>query len=149
AVLGWHDNAQQFESWFRQMVLPYVVGGVVTSEHNNQSLPGLVFRLATESPSFSTYVNDVYTPLEYHNFVNVGPGAAKWLVKGAMGVFALAAVWACRTPTRPREGWRLPAEFALVLLGMLLFCERTWKHHCVTLLLPFAVLCYHLAVCRP
>ena len=25
---------------------------------------------------------------------------------------------------------------------MLLFSERTWKHHCVTLMLPFAVLSY-------
>ena len=30
-------------------------------------------------------------------------------------------------------------EFSVVVLGMLLFCERTWKHHCVTLLLPFTV----------
>jgi hypothetical protein len=29
---------------------------------------------------------------------------------------------------------------------MLLFSERTWKHHCVTLVLPFAVICYYLAV---
>src|SRR5262249_35768221 len=35
-------------------------------------------------------------------------------------------------------------EYSLVVLGMLLFSERTWKHHCVTLLLPIAVLCYHL-----
>src|SRR5439155_630389 len=26
-----------------------------------------------------------------------------------------------------------------------LFSERTWKHHCVTLMLPFAVLVYYLA----
>jgi hypothetical protein len=39
----------------------------------------------------------------------------------------------------------LAAEFSLILVGMLLFSERTWKHHCVTLLLPFAVLCYGLA----
>jgi hypothetical protein len=32
---------------------------------------------------------------------------------------------------------------------MLLFSERTWKHHCVTLVLPFAVLAYYLAMCRP
>jgi alpha-1,2-mannosyltransferase len=36
-----------------------------------------------------------------------------------------------------------------VLLGMLIFSERTWKHHCVTFLAPFAVLSYYLAVCRP
>ena len=29
---------------------------------------------------------------------------------------------------------------------MLLFSERTWKHHCVTLLLPFSVVVYYLAV---
>ena len=32
---------------------------------------------------------------------------------------------------------------------MLIFSERTWKHHCVTLALPFAVLTYFLGVCRP
>ena len=32
---------------------------------------------------------------------------------------------------------------------MLIFSERTWKHHCVTFLAPFAVLSYYLAVCRP
>ena len=66
-----------------------------------------------------------------------------------MGLFALLVVWVCRTPTTPREGWRLSAEFSIVLLGMLLFSERTWKHHCVTLVLPFAVICYYLATCSP
>jgi hypothetical protein len=32
---------------------------------------------------------------------------------------------------------------------MLLFSERTWKHHCVTLVLPCAVILYFLAVERP
>ncbi len=37
----------------------------------------------------------------------------------------------------------------MIVLGMLLFSERTWKHHCVTLMLPFGVLCYYLATYRP
>ena len=32
---------------------------------------------------------------------------------------------------------------------MLLFSERSWKHHYVTLALPFAVLCYYLSACSP
>jgi hypothetical protein len=32
---------------------------------------------------------------------------------------------------------------------MLLFSERTWKHHCVTLMLPFTVLVYYYAACDP
>jgi hypothetical protein len=39
----------------------------------------------------------------------------------------------------------LAAEFGMVLLGILLFGERTWKHHAVTLCVPFAVLAYALA----
>jgi hypothetical protein len=45
--------------------------------------------------------------------------------------------------------WPLAAEFSLIVLGMLLFSERTWKHHCVTLVLPCAVILYYLAVERP
>jgi alpha-1,2-mannosyltransferase len=147
--LGVETNAQRLSSWYKQMIEPYVFGGVVTSEHHNQSLPGLVFRLTTPSPSFSTYRQHQYTPLEYHNFLSLDRTTAGYLVKGCMAVFAGLVVWTCRTPTTPRHGWRLAAEFSLVALGMLLFSERTWKHHCVTLLLPFAVLTYYLAVCHP
>ena len=59
-------------------------------------------------------------------------------------------LFVCRAPIRAtssatidvRRGWRLAAEYSLILVGMLLFSERTWKHHCVTLVLPFAVICY-------
>src|SRR5262249_12835412 len=73
----------------------------------------------------------------------------KWILKGCMLAFALLVVWTCRTPFTSRNGWRLAAEYSIVILGMLIFSERTWKHHCVTLVAPFAVLCYYLAVCRP
>jgi hypothetical protein len=192
--MGWERNEQHLVSWYEDMVRPFVLEGKVTSEHNNQSLPGLVSRLATHSPSFSTYIHDQYTPTHYDNLLDLSPGQASFFVKGCMALFALLVVWVCRTPTEgnpkseirnPKEiskpntqiskplailfgisdffrasfgfrisdfgfpaqraGWRLSAEFSIVLLGMLLFSERTWKHHCVTLVLPFAVICYHLA----
>ncbi len=146
ALLGWSDNLELLRSWFNQMVWPYVAGGVVTSEHPNQSLPGLVARLFTHSPSFNTFEGDKYVPTAYHTIVDLG-SAAKWLVKGAMALFVLMVVTLFRTPTeKPRTRAGLGAEFALIMLGMLLFSERTWKHHAVTLLLPFAVLSYHLAM---
>jgi hypothetical protein len=147
--LGWQENAERLAGWYEQMVKPYLVQGVVTSEHNNQSLPGLVHRLTTHSPSFSTYVENQYTPVAYHNFLDLNANAARWLLKGCMAVFAGLIVWVGRTPLVPRHGWRLAAEYSLVVLGMLLFSERTWKHHCVTLVLPFGVLTYYLAVLRP
>jgi hypothetical protein len=70
-------------------------------------------------------------------------------VKGCLALFALLVVWCCRTPSEQRAGWEVGAEMAIVVLGMLLFSERTWKHHCVMLMLPFAVLWYYLStVCR-
>jgi hypothetical protein len=147
--LGVEKNNQRLLSWYHTMVEPFVVRGEVTPEHENQSLPGLVFRLTTDSPSFSTFIDDRYTPLEYDNLVSLDPLWARLLVKGCMALFAGVVVWTCRTPAARRGGWRPAAEYGLIALGMLLFSERTWKHHCVTLLLPFAVLCYYGAACHP
>jgi hypothetical protein len=152
-VLGWELNWRSLMSWIDVMILPFVTGGFVTPEHNNQSLPGLIARLLTVAPSYSTYIGGEYFPMRYDNIADIGPHAAGLLVKGFMALFALMVIWTCRAPIaepgRPvrdvRRGWRLTAEYSLICLGMLLFSERTWKHHCVTLLLPFAVLCYGLA----
>ena len=89
--------------------------------------------------------NDVYTPTEYHNILSLGPRAAGWVVKLCMAIFA-AAVRMVLPDADPAAGrTELAAEYSLVVLGMLLFSERTWKHHAVTLVLPFAVVCYVLA----
>jgi len=146
-IMGPDSYQKQLYSWCHLMVHPFVVEGKVTSEHENQSLAGLVNRLFTHSPSFSTYdKNDQYCPTRYDNVLSLAPEVAWWLIKGFLGLFALVVVWSCRTPTQPRQSWRLAAEFSLILLGMLLFSERTWKHHGVTMALPFAVLSYVLAV---
>jgi hypothetical protein len=146
-MLGFRENQEYLHTWYRRMVQPYAEGEV-TSEAVNQSLPGLLTRLLTHRPSFSTRAFDVRTPSEYHNLADIGPGAVQWIVKGCMAGFALLVMWRCRTPVGERQSWRLLAEFSIVILGMLLFSERTWKHHCVTLLLPFAVLCYAISALR-
>ncbi|MCC6421099.1 MAG: DUF2029 domain-containing protein [Gemmataceae bacterium] len=148
-LLGMDRNADYLGAWVDRMVVPFVVRGEVWSEHNNQALPGLAARLLTDSPSFSKYVGNDKQALEYHNVARLDPELVRWGLKAVMGLFALVVVWTCRTPTTERTGWRMAAEFSLILLGMLLFSERTWKHHCVTLLLPFAVIVYYLSACRP
>jgi len=176
--LGMDRNLELLSSWEKQMIEPFVVNGVVASEHNNQSLPGLAYRLTTHSPSFSKFDYDLwnYTPLEYHNWLALNPKTVQWFLKACMAAFVLLVIWSCRTPfgvasgrwlvarqEKPTasllatghwplatgRGWPLAAEFGIIVLGMLLFSERTWKHHCVTLLLPFAVILYYLAVERP
>ena len=156
-ILGFEANHNAVFAWYEGMIKPFLIGGVVTPEYANQSLPGILARLLTHAPSASIYVNDIYTPTEYNNLMNLDPAIVKRIVQGCMAIFALVVIWRCRTPIRPRSGatdraaivairkdWRLVAEFGLITLGMLAFSERTWKHHCVTLMIPIAVLCFAL-----
>jgi alpha-1,2-mannosyltransferase len=150
AVLGWDANRELLTSWFDVMVRPFAQDGKVTSEHPNQSLPGLSFRLFTREPSFVSYdEDDKPYGADYHTVIDLGPDTARLLVKLAMAAFGVAILCLCRWPAHrpdvPRGGLALAAEFAFITLGMLLFSERTWKHHAVTLILPFAVLTAALA----
>jgi hypothetical protein len=156
--LGMDRNLELLSSWEKQMIEPFVVNGVVASEHNNQSLPGLAYRLFTHSPSSSKFNYELwrYMPQEYSNWLALAPKTVQWFLKACMVAFALLVIWSCCTSFAPAgssqqyyPGWSLAAEFSLIVLGMLLFSERTWKHHCVTLLLPIAVILYYLAVERP
>jgi hypothetical protein len=150
---GWDRNWAALVAWKQGMIDPYLIHGVVTPEKENQSLPGVLTRLLTHAPSFSAWVDNVYTPLAFHNLADLDSATIKRIVQACQALFVLLMVLICRTPVRAagvssvdvRRGWRLAAECSLILVAMLLFSERTWKHHCVTLLLPFAVLCYAIA----
>jgi hypothetical protein len=144
-ILGFRENIDQLLGWSRVMLLPFVKDGFITTEHHNQSLPGVVYRLLTHSPSFVTYPNGTWTPAEYHNLTDIGNSWAKWIVRSAQVAFVVLIAAVCRTAKNIRGGWQLCAEFSLVAVGMLIFSERTWKHHCVTLLLPFCAIVYYLS----
>jgi hypothetical protein len=139
-VFGFDRNAELLDAWYSLMVKPAIVDNRVTSEHPNQSIPGVVFRLLTKSPSFLVYPNNIPTPAAFHNLTDIGVDGARWIVKGCLAAFAVLIMMLCRAQRDLRSGVRVAAECSLIVLGMLLFSERTWKHHAVTLLLPFAVL---------
>ena len=149
-VEGWEQNWAALTAWKEGMIDPYLIRGEVTSERENQSLPGVLTRLFSHEPSFSRWIDGVDTPLAYHNVADLSSGTIKRIVQACQVAFLVLMVITCRAPIRAtglapthvRRGWRLAAEYSLILVGMLLFSERTWKHHCVTLLLPFAVISY-------
>ena len=144
AILGWEHNKTLLTSWYEMMAKPFLIDGKITSEHANQSIPGVVARLLTNSPSDIAFDDDdqPYTAAS-HNFVDIGPEAARWVVRGFQALWVLAIVGLCWS--RQRQGLLTAAEVGLVMLGMLLFSERTWKHHAVVLAVPFAVLVTFLA----
>lgn len=153
-AFGWDRNGQMLGDWYSLMVERPLLKGEITTEHPNQAVTGLVYRLFTHSPSYIEYVatpaGDIPTPGEYHNLADIGRPAAWAVVKALTACFALAVVLLCRArvrgPANLRQGWRVAAECGLICLGMLLFSERTWKHHAVVLLLPLAALAYAAAV---
>lgn len=143
ARLGMDHNQRQLTSWFNVMVKPFILEGKVTAEHINQSLPGLTHRLLTRTPSFVVFVDGQETPARYDNLLSLTPETASRLTKLALVAFLAVAVWSCRSTQR--AGWQVGAEAGLIALGMLLFSERTWKHHAVTMMIPFVVLAYGVA----
>lgn len=152
-TFGWDRNRELITGWYALMVERPLLKGEITTEHPNQALTGFVYRMFTHSPSYITYLKtpegDIPTPAEYHNLADIGRPAAWVVVKLLTAGFALAVVLLCRLPVRgpddARRGWRFAAECGLICLGMLLFSERTWKHHAVVLLVPLAALTYAVA----
>ncbi len=149
AVLGWKHNTVLLESWYEAMAKPFLVDGKITSEHANQSIPGTVVRLLTDEPSSIEYdEDDKPVPGGYHTIVDIGPGNARLLIRACQAVWVgvlLWLGWANVAQRANRTGLFFTAECSYVLLGMLLFSERTWKHHACTLVLPFAVIFAFLA----
>lgn len=149
AVLGWSHNIVLLESWYDVMAKPFLVDGKITSEHANQSIPGAVVRLFSNEPSDVDYDgDDKLVATEFHTLVDIGAGNARWLIRGCQAIWVgvlLGLGWVNVAKRANRTGLLFAAECSYVLLGMLLFSERTWKHHATTLILPFAVLFTFLA----
>lgn len=145
-TFGWDHNRQLMTGWYALMIERPLLKGEITTEHPNQALTGFVYRLFTHSPSYIVYPNNIPTPGEYHNLTDIGRPAAWVIVKALTACFALAVLCLCRKSVRKasdsRQGWRFVAECGFICLGMLLFSERTWKHHAVVLLVPVAALAY-------
>lgn len=141
AILGPAFNGRCMATWCQRMITPFVVEGDISPQEVNQSMGAVLTRLLTDVPVRDDEQRYGGTVLKA-NLVSWPPEQVGALTKalciGLVGVLALV----CRTPTTNRMDGRLLGEFALVVLTMLFASERTWKHHYVTLLLPYTYLVY-------
>lgn len=141
-VIGPTFNGICLATWWQKMLSPFISKGFVSPQEINQSLVGVLTRLMTDTKTGDGRY-DVH--LDNLNFVSWPPATVKWIVKGvSVGMVAMLAVL-CRTKARRRDDPRLLGEFALVVLTMLFVSERSWKHHFVTMLLPYTYLVYRAA----
>ena len=139
ALMGPSANWRGLMSWRANIISPFVEGDTILSvQEVNQSFPGVASRLLTQPRLDGPHGNNSVE--RAYNLVAWEPETAALIAKGvALGFVALLAVF-CRTQTGRRDDPRLLGEFALVVLTMLFVSERSWKHHFVTLLLPYVYL---------
>jgi alpha-1,2-mannosyltransferase len=141
-LLGYDFNSMCLESWWKRILSPYVDNDFVSPQEMNQSLVGVLTRLLTENKvGVERYDNKLHV-----NFLVLDhKSLSKWLKGLSIGLVGLLA-WLCRTKSERRDDPRLLGEFSLVVLTMLFISERSWKHHYVTLLLPYTYLAYRVGV---
>jgi len=140
--LGPEFNGICLGTWFHRILGPYVVNNDGSPQEINQSMIGVLARLLT-APKGGT---GRYVIQQRVNFVSWDP---KLVVQGlklaSVGLVGLLA-WLCRTRAERRDDPRLLGEYSLVVLTMLFISERSWKHHFVTLVLPYTYLAYRVGV---
>lgn len=141
-VIGPSFNWACLTSWWHRMLGPFLEKGVISQQEINQSMVGVLTRLLTDSRT-GTGRYDVHLDL---NLVSWPPRVVSLLVKALSVALVGMLALLCRTKIRRRDDPRLFGEFALVVLTMLFVSERSWKHHFVTLLLPYTYLMYRVGV---
>jgi hypothetical protein len=137
---GFARNLQLLRSWSDAMVRPAVVEGRVETLQVNQSLPAIWLRLVTDTPGVKL-ADDSTAAV---NWLSLDRAAALWSLRAMLVGLVVGIAWLSRFD-RDRGDWRLACEFAAVFTAMLLMSERSWKHHFVTLALPYAAILAHIA----
>ncbi len=141
-IVGPEFNWVCLSSWWQRMLSPFIEKGFVSQQEINQSMVGVLTRLLSDSPTGEGRY-DVHMDV---NLVAWSPRLVGMLVKGLSVALVALLAWLCRTETERRDDHRLFGEFSLVVLTMLFVSERSWKHHFVTLLLPYTYLMYRVGV---
>ncbi len=145
--LGFAHNTDLLREWFHMLVAPFALEGYASLEIPNQSLFGVVMRLASNAgimeiehmpakQALTVGMEEMARPATL-----LGRIARPLIGLGMIG----ALMWLCRTKVSvSRCDPRRLLEFSAVLLAMLLMSERTWKHHATTLPIVFLSVWYVL-----
>jgi hypothetical protein len=139
-VVGPAFNFECLQMWWHRMLTPFLVEGASSPLEINQSMPGVLTRLLTEIPP-GTNRYDLHLDV---NLVSWPPQTVAYLVKGLTLTMLASLAFFCRTRSDDRRDPRYLGEVALVVLTMLFVSERSWKHHFVTLVIPYAYLMWEV-----
>jgi hypothetical protein len=139
-IVGPRFNFDCLQMWWHRMLTPFLLEGSSSPQEMNQSIVGVLTRLLTEIPP-GTSRYDVHVDV---NLVSWPPQVVSYLVKVITAGLLVLLAFLCRTKVQDRRDPRFLGEVALVVLTMLFISERSWKHHFVTLLIPYSYLVWEL-----
>lgn len=135
AYIGFAKNVDLLGDWFNMLVRPFAVEGWAELSIPNQSLWGVVLRVLSNAGILSVEHMSLTQAMQtgQENMARPANTLGR-LLRPLISLTVVAMLaWACRRRVADRRDVRLPLEFALILLAMMLLSERTWKHHATTL----------------
>ena len=145
-VLGPSHHLELLAGWWRQMVEPFAAGAplrIMQTEQTNQSLLGVVGRIASDSVAIRARPGVFESNVSIH-VLSLAPGALQVVVRSCALALVAFAAWCACVPRTRRSGPDSLGELALVTLLMLFLSERSWKQHYVTLCIPVTYLLWTL-----
>ena len=144
--IGFGKNIDLLGDWFNMLVRPFALEGWAELSLPNQSLWGTVLRQLDHAGWIAVEHMPLTQALQVGQEEMARPAtAAGRLLRPALSLLVVAILaWSCRRRLTNRHDVRGALEFALILLGMMLLSERTWKHHATTL--PFVYLAVWFAL---
>jgi alpha-1,2-mannosyltransferase len=143
-IIGPKFNGECLAMWWHRILSPYLTKSDVGDAEINQSMVGVLSRLLIAPKQ----IPGQYDSKVAVNLVSWAPATVKLLIKGLSVLLVGLLALFCRTKAAKRTDPRLLGEIALVLLTMLFVSERSWKHHYVTLLVPFTYLMYEFSFAK-
>lgn len=120
------------DKWFSLVITPFINDAEVRTKFTNQSLTATILRLFT-------HANATETGAPYYvNLLNLPHATAKMIIRGLSALILITGFYTAKTPC-PRNSARFFAQYAVMLLTMLMLSGISWHHHYVLMLLPFMV----------
>ncbi len=126
-------------SWYKGMVEPHMIQGKIDESFINQSIQGVMVRFLSE-PSGRNLENLDYA----FSVFSLSHEQARLIIRGVMLTLIGILAFTCRAKTKSKDNFFLAVEYSIVLLTMLYFNERSWKHHFVLAAFPYAIWVYIL-----
>lgn len=150
--IDWEFYALTTGTWLREIIYPGL-SGVWYPMHINQSLPAMIARYFTGGVSGNYYVSEPgseigLTQNGWITVINMGPVAARWLLRALQAGIVLAAAWAVGYRKLPRDDGRRGLHYGMLCAMMLLLNQRSWDHHATYLILADMALVYSITYGR-